>query len=101
MKNIVAKEFRSHLTSHERIDALRQQVPDLQWSGSESEYDDLYVVGRTEDGIKVRIMHYTKLDELEVYFPRDYPVEDRKAFWDRVGAEILPALQATDVVDAL
>jgi hypothetical protein len=97
MKDIVAKSFKSPLSVDEMVKALQTNVPEVSWGGRESEYDDLYVLGRTADGVKIRILNYEAYDELEVYFPSRYFDERKKAFMARIDAEVLPAIGATEV----
>jgi hypothetical protein len=97
MKDIVAKSFKSPLSVEEMVKALQTNVPDISWGGPESEYDDLYVLGRTADGVKIRILRYEAYDEIEVYFPSRYSDERKKAFMAPIDAVVLPAIGATDI----
>jgi hypothetical protein len=48
-------EFESHLDVRAMIRLLRLKLRDINWKLGDSEYEGFYVLGRTEDGIRVKI----------------------------------------------
>ena len=51
----MATEFESHLDVQAMIRRLSCRLPDIQWKLGDSEYDGFYVLGRTKDGIRIKI----------------------------------------------
>ena len=48
-------EFRSRQSIQELSTILPERLPQLEWRLRDSEYDGLYIAGRTTDGAKVKI----------------------------------------------
>ena len=48
-------EFESHLDVQAMIRRLSRRLPNIQWKLGDSEYDGFYVLGRTNDGIRIKI----------------------------------------------
>lgn len=76
-----------------------QGAPDATWHGRESEFDSIYVLGRTADGVKIRILYYRECNELEAYWPPRCSHKDREAFLLWLGTVVLTAVGATGIAD--
>ena len=57
--------FESKRDIKSMISILRKKIPDIEWRMGDSDYEGYYVLGRTEDGIRVKI---TEEDEPGTYF---------------------------------
>ena len=76
MKNGI--EFKSNLSIHSLALVLREKMPYINWKTGDSEYDGIYILGRTERGVKVNITYegYSNKYFLGVYFySADPPVD--------------------------
>ena len=102
MNDIFEMDFASPLNMQEMIVVLRQQAPDIDWTNRESEYDGIYIRGKTADGSKLRIIDNGQRFAVEVYFPRlggEFSDSEKRNFLRRLSLEILPLVRAQDIVD--
>lgn len=101
MEDILGRSFRSALDIRSMIDELRARAMDIAWETHDSEYDGIYILGRTPEEHKIRVVSYDDGNfEVEVYFVRNTTTDvDKNAFVDRLENELLPALAATAVVE--
>ena len=97
--DIASSTFKSGLDVRAMLPELTRAASDIAWSTRESEYDGVYVLGRTADGIKIRIVDEGARFAVESWFPPAMAAAARRAFAARVAAQILPAVQAEDVVE--
>ena len=84
------------------LQVLTGSVPGITWGIRESEYDDRYVLGRTRDGTKLRIVSYGDHFSSEVYFwESTMPVSDgdKLRFMQFLEEGILPVIDARNIRD--
>ena len=100
MEDILSKLFTTALDIPQMLTALQQAVPDIVWEAHESYHEGDYVLGRTENQTKLRIVEWGKVYEAEVYFPRG-KIRDaqKKQLMNRLTGEILPAIKAENIED--
>lgn len=99
MKNVVAKTFRSPLTTREILAVLQRSKTGMTWGLHDSELNGYHLTAHPPDGTAIDIYCEDWSFSAEVYFPTEKEITDadKQAFLQRLNTEVLPAIQAENV----
>ena len=94
MKNTIVWSYTSQRDLVEIFTALQAQFPQLAWTRNESVYLGDYVLGRTDSGVKVKVLHDD--GEVEIWFPSEpaWSDDEKTSFMGSTKDDLLAAIGA-------